>query len=110
MDSPSTSRRQRVSAEERSRLVSLFRASGLTQAEFSLQQGIRLSTLRQWLYRSAARKKARTRFQEVPVTSLLSPPWVAELSLDPGLVLRLSAAAKADWICTVVTALRQRPC
>jgi transposase-like protein len=109
MDSTSTSGRRRCSAEERSRLVSLFRGSGLTQAEFARQQGIRLSTLHHWLYRSEAKMK-RAGFQEVAVTSLLSPPWVAELSLNPGLTLRLSAAAKADWIGTVGNALRQGPC
>jgi transposase-like protein len=49
MDSTLTSGRRRMSAEERSRLVSLFRGSGLTQAEFAGQQGIRLSTLHHWL-------------------------------------------------------------
>jgi transposase-like protein len=110
MDSTSTSGRRRLSAEERSRLISLYRGSGLTQSEFARQEGLKLSTLRQWLYRSAVKKKTRTRFQEVPVTSLLSPPWVAELSLNPGLTLRLSAAAEADWIGTVVSALRPGPC
>ena len=101
----STSRRRRISAEERSRLVSLFRGSGLTQLKFAQQQGIKLCTLQRWLYGSGGKKNAKARFQEVPVTSLLSPPWVAELSLNGGLTLRLSAGAKADWICTVVNAL-----
>ena len=99
-----------MSAEERSRLVSLFRGSGLTQAEFAGQQGIRHSTLHHWLYRSEAKMKIRPRFQEVSVTSLLSPPWVAELSINPGLTLRLSSTAKADWIGAVVNALRPSPC
>jgi hypothetical protein len=54
--------------------------------------------------------KIRPRFQEVSVTSLLSPPWVAELSINPGLTLRLSSTAKADWIGAVVNALRPGPC
>ena len=110
MDSTSTSRRQRASAEERSRLVSLFRASGLTQTEFAKQQGIKLSTLHQWLYRSASKKKIRTRFHELPMSSLLTPPWVAEIALESGLTLRLNGSARADWICSVVCALRQSPC
>jgi transposase-like protein len=110
MDSTETSRRQRVSAEERSRLVSVFRKSGLTQAEFAQQQGLKLSTLHQWLYRSAANKKIRKHFQEIPVSSLLSPVWAAEVALDSGLTLRLSSSARADWIGSVVGALRQSSC
>lgn len=110
MDSTTTSGRRRVSAEERSRLVSLFRASGLTQAQFAEQQGIKLSTLHLWLYRGARRKNKPPRFCEVPVSSLVSTAWAAELVLGSGMTLRLSAAAKADWICTVVSALRQSPC
>lgn len=110
MDSTPTPRRQRVSAEERSRLVCLFRASGLTQAEFAQQQGIKLSTLHQWLYRGVPKKKARTRFQELPVPSLFAPTWMAEIALGGGLTLRLSASANADWIGSVVRALRQSPC
>jgi transposase-like protein len=110
MELTSTFCRRRVSAEERSRLVSLFRDSGLKQAEFARRQGIKLSTLHQWLYRPAGKKKTKPRFQELAVASFLSPPWAAEVALDSGLTLRLSASASADWIGSVVGALRQRPC
>lgn len=112
MDCKPSPRRQRVSAEERSRFVSLYRASGLTQVEFAQQQGINLSTLRQWLYRSGLKKKrkARARFHELPVSTLLSPAWLAEIALDSGITLRLSGVANPDWLSCVVNILRQKPC
>lgn len=112
MDSQPSFGRQRVSAGERTRLVSLYRGSGLTQAEFARQQGVNLFTLRQWVRRSEAKaqKKIPARFHELPVGSLLSSHWLAEISLECGLTLRVGAAAQPEWVGAVVNALRHRPC
>jgi transposase-like protein len=112
MDTEPSPGRPRVSAEERSRLVSLYRASGLTQAEFARRQGLKLATLQQWIYRSGSKKKKKipARFREFPASAILAQPWLAEVALDSGMTLRISAAAQPDWISAVISALRSKPC
>ena len=112
MDFEPSLHRRRASAQERSRVVGLYRASGLTQGQFATQHGIKLSTLRQWLYRPDSKMKGNipARFQEFAAGPVISAAWMAEIALDCGITLRLGAAANPDWVSSVVSALRQRPC
>ena len=80
MESNSTPWRQRVSAEERNRILDLFRQSGLTQAAFAEQQRIKLTTLQHWIYKSSPRPRTAKKFQEVPLHSILSSTWAAEMN------------------------------
>jgi transposase-like protein len=105
MDSQSSSRRQRVSAEERNRILDLFRKSGLTQAAFAEQQGIKLTTLQHWFYKSSRRPRAAKKFQEVPLHSILSPTWAAEMVLKSGVTLRLNPSADPHWVRSLLPAL-----
>ena len=98
MDNLTSAKGQRVSAEERSRFISFFRQSGLTQAEFARQQGINVQSLRQWLYRAGGQKRVKPTFQELPVGALLSPGWAAEVVLLSGMTLRLGPWAKPELI------------
>jgi hypothetical protein len=41
----------RVSRVERERLLGAYRASGLTQEKFAAQSGIKVGTLRTWIYK-----------------------------------------------------------
>lgn len=41
----------RVSRAERERLLGAYRASGLTQEQFAAQSGIKVGTLRAWIYK-----------------------------------------------------------
>jgi hypothetical protein len=46
-------RRRRWSRTEREQLLRDFRASGLTQARFAAERGIKVPTLRNWIYKPA---------------------------------------------------------
>ncbi len=81
-------------------MVELYRASALTQARFAREQGLKLSTLRQWIYRSTKPPRpAPSRFQEV---FLGAPPvsadWSAEVSFATGVTLRLGNSATPELI------------
>jgi hypothetical protein len=111
METSDSPKPQRISAEERSRLVSLFRKSGLTQVEFARQNGIKIHTLHQWLYRSAAKRRPKITFCEVAVPSISVPGgWVAEVVLDSGMTLRVDADAKPELISFLIGKLRRGSC
>ena len=111
MDISKAPKRLRISAEERFRLVSLFRQSGLTHGEFAQQQGIKIHTLHQWLYRSAAKRRRKAAFQEVSLPAFASAPgWAAEVVLDSGMTLRVGTSAKPDLICVLIEKLRRSSC
>lgn len=50
MNSTTKQRRPHFTAEERESWVSRFRSSGLPQARFAEQNGLKLMTLQRWLY------------------------------------------------------------
>jgi hypothetical protein len=59
--------RTHFTAEDRERWISRFRSSGLPQARFAEQNGLKLKTLQRWLYRRGAHA-ARKRKPPVPVS------------------------------------------
>jgi len=73
--------------------VRRFRRSGLSLAAFARQEGLRDYRLRYWLKRSERRPLTvgRRQFQNVPLNSLLSPAWAAEVVGPGGLTVRLGA-------------------
>ncbi len=103
--------RHQFSASERERWVELCRKSELTQAQFAQEHGLKLSALRQWLYRSSRRTPAPGPvFEEV----LCSPPWlgltwIAEMAAGEDLTLRFGAPSSPEFIARVIQQLR-RPC
>lgn len=97
--------RRRASAAERSRLLSLYRSSRLTQAGFASQHGINVHTLRQWLYRGGAAQggvkepePSPARLQEVSLCSFLPSPWAAEVALPSGASVRFHASASPELV------------
>ena len=85
----------RFSAAERARLLTLYRQSRLTQRDFAEQQGLKLTALRQWLYRPGKQAAdAKPLFQELIVASP-PPGWVAEMTLGKAVTVRLSQEAAA---------------
>jgi len=89
----------RRSREERAELVSKYRSSGLSLQSFCEQEGIPISSLRNWLLpkRSSKRTRDSSRdtgkrnsgaFVEVEARSA-EPIWDIELELKSGTVLRL---------------------
>jgi len=98
---------RRLAFQNAEGLVAKYHASGLTQRQFAEQHGLKLSTLRQWIYRPSSRqRRGRTSppaFQELALPLLES--WAAELRLPSGRVLRLNPQASAEWVGTLVERL-----
>src|SRR2546422_4325058 len=90
---------RRLASQNAERLVAKYRGSGLTQSQFAERHGIKLSALRQWIYRpSSPGRRGRTSppaFQELALPLLES--WAAELRLPGGRVLRLNHQANVEW-------------
>ena len=106
------SRRPRWTQQEREQLVAKYQTSGLTQREFAQQQGVKLGTFQQWIYRPRspdpiARGK-QPAFQEVSLTEVpFLNRWAAELQLPRGMALRLNCHASAEWVGALVQKLGQ---
>jgi len=64
---------------ERTQLLSAYRASGLTQEQFAARAGIKIGTLRAWIYRPQARA-AVERGHFAPVRIVEAAPAVAKSS------------------------------
>ena len=67
--------RGRWTAAERAHLLGAFRASGKTQEEFARQAGMKVGTLRTWIYRRSAVTEDRGRLAPVRIVDgARSPP------------------------------------
>jgi transposase-like protein len=100
---------RRTSRAERRSIVEEYRASGLTQKEFSARRQVPLSTLTQWLRqergsRPNAAGSSPVHFQSFPLPE--SPAWAAEVRRGDGTLLRFSAGAGADLVHAVLKATR----
>ena len=114
-----TSRHEQFSLAGISQVLARYRQSGLGVAQFAKEQGIPPGRLHYWVYQKGNPKPSqRSRpsvlkplFQELKVGTVLPPidSWAVEVSLPGGLAVRFSQRAAADWIGSVVQALR-RPC
>lgn len=62
------------SATERTRLLTKYRASGLTQEQFAARAGLKIGTLRAWIYkRRPAVRPARGHFAPVRIVDAALP-------------------------------------
>lgn len=112
-------RREEFSPAEITNVLARYRRSGLGAVRFAQEHGIPPGRLHYWIYqkgRTRPRQSLRASilkpaFQELNVGAMLPvvDGWVAEVSLPGGLAVRLSQKATAEWIGSVVQALR-RPC
>ncbi len=110
---------RQFSPTEISKVLARYRQSGLGVLQFAREEGIPPGRLHYWIYqkgRSRPRQSLRASvskpvFQELNVRTMLPvvDGWVAEVNLPDGLVVRFSQKAPAEWIESVVQALR-RPC
>jgi hypothetical protein len=100
----------------------MYRASGLGLKAFALEEGLPPGRLHYWIYQKPAGASSRRPakltqaaiapvFQEVklPSRSEWGCGWAAEVGLPGGIAVRFSASASAEWIGSVVQALK-RPC
>ena len=112
-------RHEEFSPAEISRVLARYRQSGLGALQFAHKQGIPPGLLHYWIYQKGRTRRSQPQrvslskplFQELKVATLLPAMdgWVAEVNLPGGLVVRFSQKATAEWIGSVVQALRQ-PC
>jgi hypothetical protein len=114
-----TGRREEFSPAEISKVLARYRRSGLGAVHFALEHGIPPGRLHYWIYQKGRAKShrpveasvAKPMFQELKVGTMFPvvDGWVAEVNLPEGLAVRFSQKATAEWIGSVVQALRQ-PC
>jgi transcriptional regulator with XRE-family HTH domain len=99
-----SSRRSRSTAAQRIEWAQRFFQSGLSQREFALRQGLRLSTLQRWLQRSARTSPpapaTAPSFAELklPPLAASAPRWGAELHRPDGTSLRLAHDVSAALV------------
>jgi hypothetical protein len=112
-------RHQQFSPTEISKVLARYRQSGLGVLRFAHEQGISPGRLHYWIYQKGRTQRTEPQrvsvskpvFQELEVATMLpvAHGWVAEVDLPGGLAVRFSQKATAEWIGSVVQALR-RPC
>jgi transposase-like protein len=111
-------RREEFSPTEISKVLARYRRSGLGAVQFAQEHGIPPGRLHYWIYQKSRTKSrqpvaaaSKPVFQELGVATMLPvvDGWVAEVNLPDGLAVRFSSKATAEWIGSVVQALR-RPC
>jgi transposase-like protein len=100
--------RKITSASRREELVGAWQHSGLTQAEFARQEGVRYPTFASWVQQQRAAKRtppsavAKVRFAEVQLPATVGMPPV-EVRLADGTLVR---GASVREVLAVVRALR----
>lgn len=112
-------RHEQFSPAEISTVLARYRRSGLGVVQFAQEQGIPTGRLHYWIYQKGRTKPrnssrpavSKPLFQELKVATMLPAldSWAAEVNLPGGLAVRFSQSAAAEWVGSVVQALR-RPC
>jgi hypothetical protein len=111
-----------ASSNEITRFIARYRASGIGLKAFALKEGLPPGRLHYWVYQKSAGVRGRRPTQPTaavvaPVFQELKLPsrpewgsgWAAEVGLSGGIAVRFSASASAEWVGSVVQALK-RPC
>ncbi len=109
-----------ASSNEIANIIARYRASGLGLKAFALNEGLPPGRLHYWIYQKPTGTTGHRPTQARPATSapvfqevkLPSRPewghgWAAEIGLPGGLAVRFSASASAEWVGSVVQALKQ---
>jgi hypothetical protein len=108
--------REEFSSTEISKVLACYRQSGLGAVRFAQEQGIPPGRLHYWIYQKGRTSPRRPRrdlvskpvFQEIKVETDRPgmESWAAEVNLPSGLAVRFGLKARAEWIGSVVQALR----
>ena len=109
-------------SDEIAKVIARYRASGLGLKAFALEEGLPPGRLHYWIYQKSAGLTGRRPSPPTPAAAapvfqevkLPSQPergcgWAAEIGLPGGIAVRISTSASAEWIGSVVQALK-RPC
>jgi hypothetical protein len=112
-------RHEQFSSAEVSKVLARYRRSGLGVMQFAQEEGMPPGRLHYWIYQKgrtwprqpAQASVSKLLFQELKVATMLPAidGWVAEVNLPGGLTVRFNQHAAAEWVGSVVQALR-RPC
>jgi hypothetical protein len=107
-------------SEEIAAIITRYRASGLGLKAFALEEGLSPGRLHYWVYQKpdgvSGRRPAKLTqaavapvFQEVKLPSRpeWDSSWATEVGLPGGIAVRFSPSASAQWIGSVVQALRR---
>ena len=110
-----------ASSKEIANIIARYRASGLGLKAFALEEGLPPGRLHYWIYQKPAGVTSRQPTQSIaaaaPVFQEVKLPsgadwgwaWAVEVGLPGGIAVRFSASASAQWIGSVVQALKL-PC
>jgi len=110
-----------ASSKQIADLIARYRASGLGLKAFALEEGLPPGRLHYWIYQKPAGVTSQQPTQPIvaaaPVFQEVALPsrpdwgcaWAAEVGLPGGIAVRFSASASAQWIGSVVQALKL-PC
>lgn len=100
-------RRANSSLQERQQWVEQLRRSGLTQAAFARQNGLKLTTLQSWIYQRPVKppkSQAPAGWCEVPRTAWPAPGvWAAEVALPNGITVRLAAQGTQSLLAQILS-------
>ncbi|RUO88049.1 IS66 family insertion sequence hypothetical protein [Corallococcus sp. AB018] len=95
---------KQVEKPEWVRVAEAFGASGQTQREFALEQGVRLSTLQSWVYRSRRAEAARAEpVRLLPVQ--VATESVLEVVAASGARVRFAVGTDVAYVALLVAAL-----
>ncbi len=95
---------------ERAEWITQYRSSGLRPAQFAEQHGLKLGTLRRIQKEGPGSSPGSetSGFQELLLPSVAAAgPWVAEVQLPDGVVVRLGVAATPSWIASLLKTVRR---
>ena len=105
--------RRRYSEAERREYVRLSREGELTQSAFADRHGIKVCTLRRWIYQDRDRMAGSGdtgRFREISLSVPgLGMSGTVDILLGDGITVRLTGDRSPEFIGLVVSQLR-RPC
>ena len=94
---------------ERAEWITQYRSSGLRPAQFAEHHGLKLGTLRRIQKEGPGSSPGSetSGFQELLLPSVAAAgPWVAEVQLPDGVVVRLGVAATPSWIASLLKTVR----
>ena len=112
IDTSAVARRNRASfsPQQIQQHLGALQSRGLSAAAYARQEGLSYTTLLQWLrLEKTGRSDSRVKFRTVPISSLLSSAWAAEVVGPNGVTVRLSAQVPPALV-TQLLALTARPC
>ena len=110
METTGIEKQRYCNRNERAEWITQYRSSGLRPAQFAEQHGLKLGTLRNWIQKEGPGSSLGSEtsgFQELLLPSgAAAGPWVAEVQLPDGVVVRLGVVATPSWMAALLKTVR----